>query len=485
MRNGRIAFLTFILLALLLTGCGLSFASDVTPPPGTTARATQAPVVVSAVYPIVAPDLIAGQVIYAQKCAPCHGETGAGDGPAAVDLPNPPIALSNQQVARQALPADWFTIVSQGALDRFMPGFSASLSDRDIWDVVAYTLNLSTPQQSLASAAADYQTYCQDCHGADGAGNGPLAETVSIPLPDWRDGSQLSNRSLEALYTVTTLGQAPAMPAFQDQLTEERRWALAAYIRAFSLGAPAGLFSAVTEGAAAPEPGTFNLLGRLENGSGGSLPPITNVQLQVLDAMQVSQTLEVPVSSDGEFAFNNLELAGDRVFLVSAEFKGMSFHANPLKASDIRPGDEARLPLRVFETSSDPSALVADRLHVFLDDTGAGTLRVVELYLISNTGNTVVIPAPPPVFRPAIRGWRAGSTLSRNTRRVWRYPRSVPRGTTAAGAFRLPDTLRSQSSARIAHAPANPVGHRGGTGGSGDIGKPAVDLHRSTHHSGR
>ncbi len=52
----------------------------------------------------------------------------------------------------------------------------------------------STPQQqaakqpvsaaALASGGQMYGTYCADCHGADGTGNGPLAPTLRAAPPD-------------------------------------------------------------------------------------------------------------------------------------------------------------------------------------------------------------------------------------------------------------------------------------------------------------
>ncbi|NPV56283.1 MAG: c-type cytochrome [Anaerolineae bacterium] len=386
----------FLFATVALTGCELSFAGDITPPPNASPRVTQSPAMVSAVYPIVAPDLATGQAIYTEKCAPCHGESGGGDGPSASGLPNPPTALSSAQIARVAAPADWFAIISQGNLERFMPRFSDSLTDRDIWDVVAYTFSLSAPLESLPSAATTYQAYCETCHGSDGSGNGPRAASLAVPLPDWRDASQLTNKSLEYLYTLTSQGNANNMPGFADELTDDQLWMMSVYIRTFALGVPAVLVDGDVPGAdTPPQPGTFNLTGRLENASGGNLLANMPVKLQMLDAMQVTQTLETTAETDGSYHFNNLELAEGRVFLVSTEYQQMTFHADPLQAADIRPGDEARLPLRVYETSSDPSALVVDRLHIFLENAGAGALQVVELYLISNTSKTVILPSAP------------------------------------------------------------------------------------------
>ena len=125
----------FVFVAVLLSACNFTLARDVTPPPGyvpPTPAPTHGPV-----YPAQAPNLQNGAAIYAEKCAPCHGETGMGDGPQAAQLPAPVAALGLPEVASQASPADWFLTVTLGNMDNFMPPFN-SLSEQERWDVVAY-----------------------------------------------------------------------------------------------------------------------------------------------------------------------------------------------------------------------------------------------------------------------------------------------------------------------------------------------------------
>ncbi|MGW8251213.1 MAG: c-type cytochrome, partial [Anaerolineales bacterium] len=132
--------LGLLLLTITLAGCSFSLAEDITPPPGAVqapVSQTEPPPVNGPLYPLVPPNSENGAAIYAEKCAPCHGQTGLGDGPRSAQLPNPVTAIGSAEVARQATPARWYTQVTQGNLERFMPPFS-SLSDRERWDVVAY-----------------------------------------------------------------------------------------------------------------------------------------------------------------------------------------------------------------------------------------------------------------------------------------------------------------------------------------------------------
>ena len=164
MKSRFIILLT--LTALLLSSC-VSLAEDITPPPNyvaPTPRPTMAPV-----WPKSMPNAANGAPIYTEKCAPCHGETGLGDGSQSDQLPNPATALGNPEVAAQASPADWYIAVTQGNLESFMPPF-ASLSAAERWDVVAYAYSLSTSAAEMAIGEEIYQAECADCHGNDEIG---------------------------------------------------------------------------------------------------------------------------------------------------------------------------------------------------------------------------------------------------------------------------------------------------------------------------
>src|SRR4030067_1322485 len=115
-----------LLLFLLLSACSFSLAEDITPPPGAEIPAeipTQPPPS-GPLYPLVSPTPAAGALIYTDKCAPCHGSTGQGDGPQASQLPNQPAALAALEVARQSTPAEWYSLITQGNLERFMTPFN-------------------------------------------------------------------------------------------------------------------------------------------------------------------------------------------------------------------------------------------------------------------------------------------------------------------------------------------------------------------------
>jgi cbb3-type cytochrome c oxidase subunit III len=239
---------------------------------------------------MVAPNPANGATIYAEKCVPCHGSSGQGDGPQAVDLPNPVAALGSPDVARKATPASWYNQVTKGNLQRFMPPFN-SLSDRERWDVVAYSFSLSIPQETLSQGEMLYAANCAGCHGEKGQGDGPQATGLAMPPTAFTDQARMSQKTTADFYTAITDGVPPAMPAFESHLNEQDRWALADYLRMIPFSetgepvAAAAATAQVTSAArtsASPEavtPAAEQLPGscpdnryghRVTNGSGGS-----------------------------------------------------------------------------------------------------------------------------------------------------------------------------------------------------------------------
>jgi mono/diheme cytochrome c family protein len=91
-----------------------------------------------------------GQAIYGAKCAVCHGEQGAGDGPAAASLPLKPASFTDTAMVAEMTDAYWFWRVSEGGLiepfrsaGSVMPAWKDELSVEDRWAVIAYQHSLS------------------------------------------------------------------------------------------------------------------------------------------------------------------------------------------------------------------------------------------------------------------------------------------------------------------------------------------------------
>jgi len=101
--------------------------------------------------PIITPDPTRGAPLYAQHCSVCHGDTGAGDGPAGVGLMPPPSNLRDaSRVDRLSLYAI-YSAVGLGVEGTDMPAFADQLDDRQRWDLATYIASFSADQATSGS----------------------------------------------------------------------------------------------------------------------------------------------------------------------------------------------------------------------------------------------------------------------------------------------------------------------------------------------
>jgi mono/diheme cytochrome c family protein len=81
----------------------------------------------------------AGQKIYSKRCLSCHGTSGNGDGPDAVDLGIHPAKLS--QIITSESDGALFWKITNGK--KPMPRFGGRLSESDRWTVINYIRTLA------------------------------------------------------------------------------------------------------------------------------------------------------------------------------------------------------------------------------------------------------------------------------------------------------------------------------------------------------
>ncbi|RON40740.1 cytochrome c/FTR1 family iron permease [Pseudomonas brassicacearum] len=101
--------------------------------------------------PIITPDPTRGAPLYAQHCSVCHGDAGAGDGPAGVGLTPPPANLRDAaRLDRLSLYAIYNTL-GMGVEGTDMPAFADQLDDRQRWDLATYIASFSADPATAKS----------------------------------------------------------------------------------------------------------------------------------------------------------------------------------------------------------------------------------------------------------------------------------------------------------------------------------------------
>jgi cytochrome c553 len=90
------------------------------------------------VWPALAADAAAGRALYELRCAPCHGVSGAGDGPAAQALEPRPRNLRDAEFWRARAVEQIREVVKHGKPGTLMAPFAGVLTDAEIDDVVRH-----------------------------------------------------------------------------------------------------------------------------------------------------------------------------------------------------------------------------------------------------------------------------------------------------------------------------------------------------------
>lgn len=398
--------------ALILSACSLSLAGDVTPPPGYQPPVYEDPAVLTGAAPETAPNPANGQAIYAEKCEACHGDTGLGDGPDSTALPNPVAAIGSPSVANLASPLAWYSIILQGNIERFMPPFSASLSDSDVWDVLAYTYTFSADQEVVSQGAGVFENTCASCHGPDGAGGGMPGAA------DLTNADQMVLLSVNDIIQKIATGSGNEEHVFSTVLDAEQIEAAALYVRSLLFPLEGGevaqqatpeLTAAPAEGEdtgneseseatpaptemAAADDGLGTITGEVVNGSGGVLPEDLDVRLEVYESFELVFEDTVTADADGSYTFEGVEINPDLIYITLVELDGAFFpSAFHMGAQTV--GDTIDLPITIYDTTTDISDLVISRLHIFFEFTEQGTVQLIHQVTIDNLGTEMVAPA--------------------------------------------------------------------------------------------
>lgn len=408
-------FRYILILAWLALGLGAcSLAEDITPPPGY--QSPTPPPTMGPLFPANPPDLASGAAIFVEKCAPCHGVQGLGDGPQAANLPKQPAALGKPEIAGTAIPADWYTIVTRGKIESLMPPFN-SLSDQERWDVVFYALSLSSTSEQLAQGKAVYEANCANCHGADGK---------KSAKSDFSDQALMAKLAQTDLVNYITKGMN-GMPGFSGKLSETDGDAVAAYLRTFTFAsaqaaaalpsttttvAPAGsdqgtpatdtssVTATVTSIASVSATGTpgeiiGTISGKVSKGPNGSLPSDLKAVLHIYTHdptnSQFSEVAsqETALNADDTYSFINVSMPANQAFYVSVDYADTTYQSDPLIPKEGQSVYD--LPITIYDTTTDMSALTADQVHILLDYSKPDIIQVVEFYVISNPGEKTVI----------------------------------------------------------------------------------------------
>jgi len=416
-----------VVLAFLFSACNFTLAEDVTPPPNYVAPTPAA--TLGPLFPARAPSTENGAMIFAEKCAPCHGVTGLGDGEQGIQLGVTVPAFGLPEIARPASPAQWYTMVTRGNMERFMPPF-ASLNDQERWDVVAYAMTLHTSEEEIAKGKDLFETNCANC-----------------PTDFFRDQEKMSALSGVEFARIIKQGN-DQVPAFGAALSEDDVWAVSAYLRTLSFdtasivsapqasatpeiiaetpadtetpsaATPAGTPLNTVEGteqapvsseaAAVVQAGFGTVSGSIENNTGVDLPSGLKVTLRGYDhgadpsqGPQEVFSQEGTVAANGSFVFENIEIPLNRIFIAELAFDGIDLQSGFVI---VKEGNTSLSlpPMILYNKTEDTSALIVEEARIFFE-YGTDVVQVFNVYSFRNPGDEIIVVKLTGRFRSSSR----------------------------------------------------------------------------------
>lgn len=184
--------------------------------------------------PIITPDPARGAALYAQNCSICHGDSGAGDGPAGLGLEPAPANLRDVTRLDQLSLFDLYNTLGLGIEGTEMPSFADQLDERQRWDVAAYVASFSAAPQAAAGATTWNLTDLARQTPAEVAAS-HSAEAVAAFRAQRAQPPQVKRGPAQLLeYTASTLDKSLA--AYRDGDHDQAYdLSVAAYLEGFEL----------------------------------------------------------------------------------------------------------------------------------------------------------------------------------------------------------------------------------------------------------
>jgi len=334
--------------------------------------------------PLAPPSARAGRAIYLQNCAPCHGETGKGDGPTAPELTAPPSIFADANAVWQTQPAELFFTTKYGRMQNMMPPWLNRLDDEQIWNSVWYAWSLHTSEAEVGEGGALYAESCAGCHGEMGRGDGPDADGTVPDLADQAIFISASNNDW-------LLGWQEAHPEVGGDWSVAQQTATIEYMRTFGYAPP---------WQSPWQPGAGMIRGRTTAGTeGGPQPEGLVASVDAFLEFDRVASFTTTVAADGSFEFTDLSTDPSLNYIASVLSEGISYSSDFITLSPDAP--VAETDINVYGTTDDATVVSVDRLH-WIVETQPGVLLVGQIFAVGNSSDrtfvgTTVTGAPEPV----------------------------------------------------------------------------------------
>ena len=200
-----------------------------------------------------------GKILFSQRCLPCHGASGNGQGPYARHVNQHPANLNDRISNFPGVDYNFWRVM-EGVPGTAMPPWKLSLTENAIWKIISYEKTFVDgvvrviPGDYSDSEAEDFgnkgirspvvmdemnftegmklfNLYCAQCHGVDGQGDGPASVYINPEPANFTETNNDFKTQGQWFWKVSEGVETTNMPPWKYVLTEEDRWKAIYYIQ--------------------------------------------------------------------------------------------------------------------------------------------------------------------------------------------------------------------------------------------------------------
>ncbi len=133
----------------------------------------------------------------------------------------------------------------------------------------------------------------------------------------------------------------------------------------------------------------ITIVGQISNGTpGATVPADLPLMLHTYDGQSMTGMTDGVADAEGRFRFEDIATAPGRSFEVMVTYGDVSYFSERIEP---RSGQtQLDLPVTIYETTTDTTAVQVEQLHLLLDFT-PGVMQIMQIYILSNAGDRTVL----------------------------------------------------------------------------------------------
>ena len=131
----------------------------------------------------------------------------------------------------------------------------------------------------------------------------------------------------------------------------------------------------------------------IDQTGGALLQKNLTVRLEAYDQFELVFESSLDLPPTAQVRFSEVPFQADRVFFASVAYGGAIYRSEIVQAAQETTSFD--LQVQIFDTTTDRTNLVIDRLHILIDFPAPEVLQVSEIFVLSNLGSDTVVAMSP------------------------------------------------------------------------------------------